>query len=106
MRMDALRSQGHKVVLVGDYNIAPAAIDSCDPGTGAEFTAWLTRRDRALLRSHLQEHGGSYTDVFRKFHPDRYLTIMLVPYAILCRIDEKHTAESKPFMRAQPMHTV
>ena len=71
MRMDALRSYGRRVVLVGDYNIAPSAIDSCDPGTGAEYTAWLTRRDRAFLRSHLHEHGGAYTDIFRTFHADR-----------------------------------
>ena len=71
MHMDALRAMGRRVVLVGDLNIAPAAIDSCDPGTGAEFTAWLSRRDRAFLRSHLQPHGGAYVDIFRTFHPDR-----------------------------------
>ena len=71
MRMDALRQSGRSVVLVGDFNIAPAPIDSCDPGSGPELAAWISRADRALLRSHLQSLGGAYVDIFRTFHPHR-----------------------------------
>lgn len=69
--MEAYRREGRRVVLVGDLNIAPAAIDTCDPGTGADFTAWLNRSDRAFLRGNLLQHGGAYVDIFRTFHPDR-----------------------------------
>ena len=30
--MEALRQRGRRVVLVGDLNISPAHIDSCEPG--------------------------------------------------------------------------
>ncbi|KAK9791349.1 hypothetical protein WJX73_004407 [Symbiochloris irregularis] len=70
MRMEALRAQGRRVVLVGDFNIAPAAVDSCDPGTGADLGAWTNRKDRALLNSHLHPKGA-YCDIFRVYHPDR-----------------------------------
>ena len=68
--MEAFRLQGRRVVLVGDLNIAPAPIDTCDSGTGAEQTAWVNRKDRRLLQSYLQPQG-SYWDVFRGFHPHR-----------------------------------
>ena len=72
MRMEALRSRGRNIVLVGDLNIAPAGIDSCDPGEGGEFNTWLNRADRAFLRSHISSQGGAYVDIFRRYHPDRH----------------------------------
>lgn len=75
MRMDELRQQGRRTVLVGDLNIAPAPVDSCDPGTGADLAAWIARADRALLRSRLQLLGGPYVDIFRLFHPHRYVHV-------------------------------
>ena len=34
-RMAALRAMGRRVILVGDLNISPAPIDSCEPGEQA-----------------------------------------------------------------------
>lgn len=33
VRINALRKRGRRVVVLGDLNIAPAPIDSCEPGT-------------------------------------------------------------------------
>ncbi|KDO71209.1 hypothetical protein CISIN_1g0067572mg, partial [Citrus sinensis] len=58
--------QGRRIFVVGDLNIAPAAIDRCDAGPDFaknEFRIWF--------RSMLVESGGSFFDVFRSKHPER-----------------------------------
>ena len=41
-RMAALRARGRRVVLVGDLNISPAPIDSCEPGEPCKhWGPWL-----------------------------------------------------------------
>ncbi len=66
--MEALRAAGRAVVLLGDLNISPAPIDSCDPGPAEDFAG---RADRRMLTRLLTSSGGPFLDVFRRFHPDR-----------------------------------
>lgn len=68
MRVEALRAAGHSVILLGDLNISPAPIDSCDPGPPDEFAE---RADRRQLARLLTANGGPFLDVFRRFHPGR-----------------------------------
>ncbi|XP_042494644.1 DNA-(apurinic or apyrimidinic site) endonuclease 2 isoform X3 [Macadamia integrifolia] len=66
-RWEYLLRQGKRIVVVGDLNIAPAAIDSCNAGPDFaqnEFRRWL--------RSMLVEQGGPFLDVFRVKHPERW----------------------------------
>ncbi|KAF8406585.1 hypothetical protein HHK36_008673 [Tetracentron sinense] len=65
-RWESLLNQGKRVFIVGDFNIAPAAIDSC--AAGPDFGKNQFRR---WLRSILAESGGSFFDVFRAKHPER-----------------------------------
>ncbi|XP_075484244.1 DNA-(apurinic or apyrimidinic site) endonuclease 2 isoform X2 [Primulina tabacum] len=65
-RLESLLRQGRRVFVVGDLNIAPAAIDRCDAGPNFdknEFRTWF--------RSLLVRHGGPFSDAFREKHPDR-----------------------------------
>lgn len=65
-RWEFLLCQGRRIFVVGDLNIAPAAIDRCDAGPDFaknEFRIWF--------RSMLVESGGSFFDVFRSKHPER-----------------------------------
>eukprot|EP00884_Botryococcus_braunii_P005410 jgi/Botrbrau1/14870/Bobra.0298s0004.1 len=68
VRVEAMRAAGRRVVLMGDFNISPAPIDSCDSGRESQF---LARPDRVLLRGWMQAGGGPFVDVFRVFHPGR-----------------------------------
>jgi AP endonuclease-2 len=71
LRLHALRAAGRKVILLGDLNCCPYAIDSSstDPPrragatTPSASTTWL----RELLRHG--EGGGCFVDVFRHLHP-------------------------------------
>lgn len=65
-RWETLLSQGKRVIVVGDLNIAPAAIDRCDAQPGFE-----KNRFRKWLRSLLRDSGGPFFDVFRSKHPER-----------------------------------
>lgn len=67
-RLQVLRAAGRCIILLGDLNISPAPIDSCDPGP---IDAFVSRSDRRLLTRLLTANGGPFLDVFRKFHPDR-----------------------------------
>ena len=64
-------------MLVGDLNIAPHMLDHCDwcykiaPAAKAQFLQH--RPDRQWFQQILVEGGGPLADVFRQFHPDRYL---------------------------------
>ncbi|KAK4490495.1 hypothetical protein RD792_001175 [Penstemon davidsonii] len=65
-RWESLLGQGRRVVVVGDLNIAPAAIDRCDAGPDFEKNEF-----RTWFRSLLVGNGGPFFDVFRDKHPDR-----------------------------------
>lgn len=65
-RWEHLLALGKRVFVVGDLNIAPAAIDRCDAPPGFEKQMF-----REWLRSMLREHGGPFFDAFRSKHPER-----------------------------------
>ncbi|KAA8547503.1 hypothetical protein F0562_003932 [Nyssa sinensis] len=65
-RLEFLLHQGRRVFVVGDLNIAPASIDSCNPGPDFEKNEF-----RMWFRSLLVENGGPFFDVFRAKHPER-----------------------------------
>ncbi|KAL3723730.1 hypothetical protein ACJRO7_035837 [Eucalyptus globulus] len=65
-RWEYLLQQGKRVFVVGDLNIAPAAIDRCEAGPDFEKNEF-----RKWLRSMLVENGGPFFDIFRARHPDR-----------------------------------
>ncbi|URD79440.1 GRF zinc finger [Musa troglodytarum] len=65
-RWEFLLSQGKRVFVVGDLNIAPAAIDRCDASPDFEKNMF-----RKWLRSLLRECGGPFFDVFRSKNPER-----------------------------------
>ncbi|KAJ9561896.1 hypothetical protein OSB04_007056 [Centaurea solstitialis] len=54
-RWESLMLKGRRIIVVGDFNIAPSAID--------RFRSWF--------RSLLVESGGLFTDVFRAKNPER-----------------------------------
>ncbi|XP_043713869.1 DNA-(apurinic or apyrimidinic site) endonuclease 2 isoform X2 [Telopea speciosissima] len=65
-RWESLLTQGKRIFVVGDLNIAPEPIDRCNAGPDFaqnEFRRWL--------RSMLVEQGGPFFDVFRVKHPER-----------------------------------
>ncbi|KAK1273288.1 Apurinic endonuclease-redox protein [Acorus gramineus] len=66
-RWESLLNQGRRVFVVGDLNIAPAAIDDCC-GAGPEFE---DNSFRKWMRSLFVENGGPFFDVFRAKHPER-----------------------------------
>ncbi|KAK9165167.1 hypothetical protein Scep_000358 [Stephania cephalantha] len=65
-RWESFLKRGKRVFVVGDLNIAPSAIDCCDPGPDFEKNQF-----REWLRSSLVENGGLFFDVFREKHPQR-----------------------------------
>ncbi|KAK3024459.1 hypothetical protein RJ639_042991 [Escallonia herrerae] len=65
-RWESLLCRGRRILVVGDLNIAPAAIDRCDAGPDFEKNEF-----RKWFRSLLVENGGSFFDVFRAKHPER-----------------------------------
>ncbi|KAL0905329.1 hypothetical protein M5K25_023741 [Dendrobium thyrsiflorum] len=65
-RWESLLTNGRRVVVVGDLNIAPFAIDRCDAEPEFEKNVF-----RTWLRSMLRECGGPFVDVFRSKHPCR-----------------------------------
>ncbi|EPS60044.1 hypothetical protein M569_14760, partial [Genlisea aurea] len=65
-RWESLLDQGRRVIVVGDLNIAPSAIDRCDAAPDFEKNEF-----RVWFRSLLMKNGGSFFDAFREKHPDR-----------------------------------
>ncbi|KAG6647150.1 hypothetical protein CIPAW_07G058900 [Carya illinoinensis] len=65
-RWESLLRQGRRIIVVGDLNIAPTAMDCCDAGPDFE-----TNEFRRWFRSILAESGGPFSDIFRTKHPDR-----------------------------------
>ncbi|XP_075085893.1 DNA-(apurinic or apyrimidinic site) endonuclease 2 [Nicotiana tabacum] len=65
-RWECLLHQGRRIIIVGDLNIAPAAIDRCDAEPDFEKNEF-----RKWFRSLLLQNGGRLLDVFRAKHPDR-----------------------------------
>lgn len=65
-RWECLLHQGRRVIIVGDLNIAPAAIDRCDAEPDFEKNEF-----RRWFRSLLAQNGGRLFDIFRAKHPDR-----------------------------------
>ncbi|XP_020581466.1 DNA-(apurinic or apyrimidinic site) lyase 2 isoform X2 [Phalaenopsis equestris] len=74
-RWESLLAHGRRVVVVGDLNIAPFAIDRCD--AEAEFEKNTLR---TWLRSMLKECGGPFVDVFRSKHPCRLSSMYQIPF--------------------------
>ncbi|XP_050292383.1 DNA-(apurinic or apyrimidinic site) endonuclease 2 isoform X4 [Quercus robur] len=65
-RWESLLLQGRRIIVVGDLNIAPTALDRCDAGPDFEKNEF-----RRWFRSILVECRGPFNDVFRTKHPDR-----------------------------------
>ncbi|XXG86153.1 hypothetical protein AAC387_Pa11g1101 [Persea americana] len=65
-RWETLLSEGRRVFVVGDLNIAPTAMDRWDAGPDFEENPF-----RKWLRSIFTESGGPFFDVFRAKHPQR-----------------------------------
>ncbi|KAK8710444.1 hypothetical protein V6N13_145767 [Hibiscus sabdariffa] len=65
-RWESLLQQGRRILVVGDLNIAPCAIDRCDAGPDFEKNQF-----RTWFRSMLVESGGRFFDVFRAKNPNR-----------------------------------
>ncbi|GMI76970.1 APURINIC/APYRIMIDINIC ENDONUCLEASE2 [Hibiscus trionum] len=65
-RWESLLRQGRMILVVGDLNIAPCAIDRCDAGPDFEKNEF-----RKWFRSMLVESGGRFFDVFRAKNPNR-----------------------------------
>ncbi|KAG9442606.1 hypothetical protein H6P81_018460 [Aristolochia fimbriata] len=65
-RWESLFSKGKRVIVVGDFNIAPAALDRS--GAGPDFEDNLFRK---WMRSLLVKHGGPFVDAFRAKNPSR-----------------------------------
>ncbi|CAL5324273.1 unnamed protein product [Camellia sinensis] len=65
-RWEFLLHQGRRIFVVGDLNIAPAAIDSCNPRPDFDKNKF-----RRWFKSILVENGGYFFDVFRAKHPER-----------------------------------
>ncbi|KAF5454564.1 hypothetical protein F2P56_024219 [Juglans regia] len=65
-RWESLLRRGRRIIVVGDLNIAPTAMDCCDAGPDFEMNEF-----RRWFRSILVESGGPFSDVFRTKHPDR-----------------------------------
>ena len=68
LRMEACLAAGRAVILLGDLNICPQPIDSCDPGDLANFR---DRADKKWLSSIMKHSDGCFVDLFRHFNPDR-----------------------------------
>ncbi|KAJ0098036.1 hypothetical protein Patl1_29084 [Pistacia atlantica] len=68
-RWEFLLCQKRRIFVVGDLNIAPAAIDRCEAEPDFEKNEF-----RRWFRSMLVESGGSFLDVFRAKHPERFRT--------------------------------
>ena len=69
MRLEGLRAEGRRVVLVGDYNITYSPMDHCEPGPN-----FIDGRvDRQMLLGLLPP-TGPFLDTFRVFQPDRYIS--------------------------------
>lgn len=65
-RWEGLLHKGRRIIIVGDLNIAPAAIDRCDAEPDFEKNGF-----RRWFRSLLVQNGGRLLDIFRAKHPDR-----------------------------------
>ncbi|KAI3784589.1 hypothetical protein L1987_43691 [Smallanthus sonchifolius] len=65
-RWETLMLKGRRIIVVGDFNIAPSSIDRCDAGPDFENNEF-----RSWFRSLLVESGGLFFDVFRAKHPER-----------------------------------
>ncbi|XP_048335908.1 DNA-(apurinic or apyrimidinic site) endonuclease 2 isoform X3 [Ziziphus jujuba] len=65
-RWETLLSQGRRIFVVGDLNIAPTSLDRCEAAPDFENNEF-----RRWFRSMLLESGGPFYDVFRAKHPDR-----------------------------------
>lgn len=76
MRLEGLRAEGRRVVLVGDYNITYDPKDHCEPGPN-----FIDGRvDRQMLLGLLPPRGP-FLDTFRVFQPDRSHLLPLLAQA-------------------------
>lgn len=68
-KVDALRFNGRKVIIVGDFNICPTLMDSAEPIPKSLQEAWEQRPSRQWLGKLTSRHGPNFVDAFRKLHP-------------------------------------
>ncbi|KAL8137833.1 hypothetical protein V2J09_003834 [Rumex salicifolius] len=66
-RWELLQQQERRIIVVGDLNIAPSAIDRCEAGPDFEQNEF-----RKWFRSILVKYGGTFFDVFKEKHPERF----------------------------------
>ena len=104
-RCDALRRSGRNVVVVGDLNVAPYGVDSCQDAHGTE------KGEISASRRWMQAALASgYVDAFRHFHPHRreaYTCFSAATGARLTnfgsRIDHVLVAEAAEGLGAPPL---
>lgn len=73
IRYRALLAGGRRVILCGDWNIAPAAIDTARAASALISATFLSNPSRAWLSRQLVDDGEEralLVDVFRRLHPD------------------------------------
>lgn len=68
-KVDALRLNGRKVIIVGDFNICPTVMDSAEPVPKSLQEAWEQRPSRKWLAQLTSRRGPNFVDAFRKMHP-------------------------------------
>nr|XP_025644097.1 DNA-(apurinic or apyrimidinic site) lyase 2 [Arachis hypogaea] len=94
-RWESLLHMGRRIIVVGDLNIAPSAIDRCDAGPefdNNEFRRWfrsiLTQYKRAKPESILSAHrwkGGRSIKLEGSDHAPVFMTLVDIPDVSLHR---------------------
>lgn len=67
-KVEALRAAGRAVILVGDFNICPATIDTAEPIPTKQLLEWQSQPSRTWLHEFMKE---GFIDVFRHLHPGK-----------------------------------
>ncbi|RYR20841.1 hypothetical protein Ahy_B03g066092 isoform B [Arachis hypogaea] len=103
-RWESLLHMGRRIIVVGDLNIAPSAIDRCDAGPefdNNEFRRWfrsiLTQYKRAKPESILSAHrwkGGRSIKLEGSDHAPVFMTLVDIPDVSL------HLLTKDKFLRA------
>ncbi|KAL2907098.1 DNA-(apurinic or apyrimidinic site) lyase 2 [Bienertia sinuspersici] len=65
-RWELLQQEKRRIIIVGDLNVAPYAMDRCEAGIDFEKNEF-----RRWFRSLLVKEGGCFYDLFREKHPER-----------------------------------
>lgn len=70
-KVDALRNAERHVIVIGDFNICPARIDSAERMQLPDSIEWNRRPSRLWLSRILHHCDANFVDVFRQTHPHR-----------------------------------